>query len=34
MFMAFHTAPERKPVLIAVALALLLPGIGLGLWMA
>jgi hypothetical protein len=29
MFMAFHSSPARKPVLIAAALSLLLLGIGL-----
>lgn len=31
MFMAFHSGANRKPVLIAVFLALLLLGIGVGL---
>ena len=31
MFMAFHSSPERKPILIAVAFSLILLGIGLGL---
>jgi hypothetical protein len=31
MFMAFHSSPARKPLLIAVALVLLMFGIGLGL---
>jgi hypothetical protein len=31
MFMAFHSSAARKPVLIAVALSLMLFGIGLGL---
>jgi len=31
MFMAFHSTPARKPVLIAVGLVLLMLGIGLGL---
>jgi hypothetical protein len=30
MFVAFHSARERKPLLLAAALALLLLGIGLG----
>jgi hypothetical protein len=30
MFMAFHSTRERKPILIAAALVLLLLGIGLG----
>jgi len=30
MFMAFHSTRERKPMLIAAAIALLLLGIGLG----
>lgn len=33
MFMAFHSSPRRKPVLIAVSLSLLMLGIGLGLVM-
>jgi hypothetical protein len=31
MFMALHTTARRKPILIAVFLALLLLGIGVGL---
>jgi len=31
MFMAFHSSAERKPVLVAAALMLVLLGIGLGL---
>lgn len=31
MFMAFHSSPERKPILIAAAVSLILLGIGLGL---
>jgi hypothetical protein len=31
MFMAFHSTPRRKPILIAAALSLLLLGIGLAL---
>jgi hypothetical protein len=31
MFMAFHSTAQRKPILIAAALSLLLLGIGLGL---
>jgi hypothetical protein len=31
MFMAFHSSAERKPILIAAALMLILLGIGLGL---
>jgi hypothetical protein len=31
MFMAFHSAAQRKPILIAAALSLLLLGIGGGL---
>lgn len=31
MFMAFHSTAQRKPLLIAAALSLLLLGIGLGL---
>jgi hypothetical protein len=27
MFMAFHSSPRHKPILIAAALSLLLPGI-------
>jgi hypothetical protein len=30
MFMAFHSTPERRPILVAAALMLLLLGIGLG----
>jgi hypothetical protein len=30
MFMAFHSTPERRPILVAAALILLLLGIGLG----
>jgi hypothetical protein len=30
MFMAFHSTPARKPVLIAAAISLLLLGIGVG----
>jgi hypothetical protein len=30
MFMAFHSTPERPPILVAAALMLLLLGIGLG----
>ena len=30
MFMAFHSASDRKPILIAAAIALLLLGMGLG----
>lgn len=30
MFMAFHSTPRRKPVLIAFFLSLLLIGIGVG----
>lgn len=30
MFMAFHSARERKPILIVAAIALLLLAIGLG----
>ena len=30
MFLAFHSAPRRKPVLIALFLSLLLLGIGVG----
>ena len=30
MFMAFHSTRERKPMLIAAAIAFLLLGIGLG----
>lgn len=28
MFMAFHSSPQRKPILIAAALSLLLLGLG------
>jgi len=31
MFMAFHSTAQRKPILIAAALSLLLLGIGVGL---
>jgi hypothetical protein len=31
MFMAFHSTADRKPVLIAVLLSLLVLGIGIGL---
>ena len=31
MFMAFHSNAERKPILIAVAVSLLLLGIGIAL---
>jgi uncharacterized protein involved in exopolysaccharide biosynthesis len=31
MFMAFHSSPRRKPVLIAAALSLLLLGVGIAL---
>lgn len=31
MFMAFHSTAERKPILIAAAIMLILLGIGLGL---
>jgi hypothetical protein len=31
MFMAFHSSPRHKPVLIAAALSLLLLGIGIAL---
>ena len=31
MFMAFHSAGQRKPMLIAAALSLILLGIGVGL---
>jgi hypothetical protein len=31
MFMAFHSTGNRKPILIAVLLSLLLLGIGIGL---
>jgi hypothetical protein len=31
MFMAFHTTPRHKPVLIAAAVSLVLLGIGVGL---
>lgn len=31
MFMAFHSSPNRKPILIAIFLSLLLLGIGVGL---
>jgi hypothetical protein len=31
MFMAFHSTHQRKPILIAAAIALILWGIGLGL---
>jgi hypothetical protein len=31
MFMAFHSSANRKPILIAAALMLILLGIGLGL---
>ena len=31
MFMAFHSTAQRKPILVAAALMLLLLGIGLGL---
>jgi hypothetical protein len=31
MFLAFHSAPQRRSILIAVAVALLLIGIGVGL---
>lgn len=31
MFMAFHSSPRRKPVLIAAFLSLLLVGIGIAL---
>jgi hypothetical protein len=34
MFMAFHSPPQRKPLLIAVAVSLLLLGIGVGLTIA
>ena len=30
MFMAFHSASDRKPILIAAAIVLLLLGMGLG----
>ena len=33
MFMAFHSTPERKQLLIAAALSLLTLGIGVGLAM-
>lgn len=29
MFMAFHSSPDRKPILIAAAISLLLLGVGL-----
>jgi hypothetical protein len=31
MFMAFHSTPRRKPILVAAAMSLLLLGIGLAL---
>lgn len=31
MFMAFHSTHQRKPIVIAAAIALILLGIGLGL---
>jgi hypothetical protein len=31
MFMAFHSSPRRKPILIAAAASLILLGIGIGL---
>jgi hypothetical protein len=34
MFMALHSTPQRKPLLIAVVLSLLLLGIGVGLALA
>ena len=34
MFMAFHSTAQRKPILIAAAMMLLLLGIGLGLRLA
>ncbi len=34
MFMAFHSSRERKPILLAAAIALLLLGIGVGSFVA
>jgi hypothetical protein len=34
MFMAFHSSPSRKPILVAAFLSLILLGIGVGLTFA